>query len=390
MSQRSRHGFGLFFLTRQTQEKALPHRSSTQSTRPSREPDRRGPIRLLVVDSDSGVGQQVTLSLAKSNVKLVQVGQVSEAFEILNRQAMDLVMIDADMPDGSGLAMAKRLRRGYANTQTILMSHHPNVQDVIQAIRIGAGDLILKPLDPDEVRQRVDQAVKRLLADRYQRRRIRRLKRMCKELSQARDEIANQVDILCNDLVTAYQDLAEQVNVLGQTSEYTTLIRQELDLETLLRRTLEYMLQKVGPTNGAIFLPASTDPDEFSLGGYVNYECASESAEILLQHLADVLAPKMVEHKWSVHVTDNQVLTQWLGDTFSYLTDNHLLAFPCRHEGDTLSVVVLFRHKSQPYNGSMIRACTSIAPLLAQSLAKVVSIHHRLLTDEDDESLPMD
>ena len=369
---------------------ALPHRSSSTSTRPSREPGKRGPIRVLVVDPDRCVGQQVSVCLTQANVRLVQAGNISEAFEVLNQQTMDLVMIDADMPEGTGLAMAKRLRRGYATTQTILMSHHPNVQDVIQAIRIGAGDLILKPFDPEEVRQRVDQAVKRLLADRYQRRRVRRLKRMCKELSQARDEIANQVDVLCNDLVTAYQDLAEQVNVLGQTSEYTSLIRQELDLETLLRRTLEYLLQKVGPTNGAIFLPASTDPDEYSLGGYVNYECASESAEILLQHLADVLAPKMVEHKWSVHVTDNQVLTQWLGESFSYLNDNHLLAFPCRHDDETLSVVVLFRHKSQPYSGSMIRACTSIAPLLAQSLAKVVSIHHRLLTDEDDDQLHLD
>jgi len=365
----------------------LPNRSSTTPTRSGRQPGRSGPIRVLVVDSDCRVGQQVAGCLNESNVKLVQVDKISEAFKVLNRQAMDLVMIDADLPDGSGLAMARRLQRGYATTQTILMTNQPSVNDAIQAIRVGAGDLILKPLDPNEVKQRVEEAVHRLRSDRHQRRRVRRLKRMCKELSQSRDEIAHQVDILCNDLVIAYQDLAQQVNLLGQTSEYSSLIRQELDLETLIRRTLEYLLQKVGPTNGAIFLPASTDPDEYSLGGYVNYECTSESAEILLQHLADVLAPKMVEHKWSVHMTNNDMITQWLGESFSYLNDSHLLAFPCRHDGDTLAVVVLFRHMDQPFCGSLIQVCTSIAPLLAAALAKVVSIHHRILPDDEDDSM---
>ncbi len=366
----------------------MPNRTPVTSANSGSTPDKNRPMRLLVVDDDTQIGQQMSGCFDADRFHVVQVGTMAEALKLINSQTMDLVMIEADLPDGSGLALARRMRRTDGKIHTIVMTAQPSVQRAIDVIRLGAADLLLKPLDLDEVRQRVDRAVGRLRADRKQRRRVKRLRRMCKQLNQARDEIAHQVDILCNDLVIAYQDLAQQVQLLAQTSEYGALIRQELDLETLLRRTLEYLLQKAGPTNGAIFLPASTDPDEYSLGGYVNYECTSESAEILLQHLADVLAPKMVEHQWPVHITDHTTLTQWLGDDFSYLADSHVLAFPCRHEDDTLAVVVLFRHNSQEFNGSLIQACTSIAPILAQSLARVVSIHHRIVSDGDEDQGP--
>lgn len=367
------------------QEKDLPRHTSTTPTGPGSKPEGDQVVRVLIVDGDKRVGQQVSKCAFDSRTQVTQVGSISEAFKCLNKEPIDLALIEADLPDGSGLALAKRLKTGYATTYAIVMTDHPSLEGTIEAMRLGVVDLICKPLNLEDVKQRVQQAVIRLRSEQKSHNRIKRLKRICRKLNRARDEIASQVDILCNDLVIAYQELAQQVQVLAQTSEFSGLIRQELDLEALLRRTLEYLLQKTGPTNAAIFLPASTDPEEFSLGGYVNYECTSESAEILLQHLADVLAPKMVHNHWPVHITDNGALTQWLGEDVNYLADSHLLAYPCRHEDETLAVIVLFRHGSQPFTNSLIQGCTSIAPLLAETLARVVSIHHRLMPDGEDE-----
>ncbi len=361
----------------------MPRQTSASTTSDNQESSRKA-INVLVVDQDKSVGDQLLRCLGQTKVKLVQVDCISEAFKYLNKKPIDLAIIDSNLPDGSGLALAKRLRRGYV-IHAIVMTDQPTLDCALEAIRVGAVDIIVKPFKPDEVKQRVDEAVVRLRADQKKEKRIKKLRQICKKLNHDRDEIASQVDILCNDLVIAYQELAQQVSLLTQTHEYTNLIRQELDLETLLRRTLEYILQKIGPTNAAIYLPASTEPEEYSLGGYVNYECNAESAEILLQHLADVLAPKMVETKWPMHFTDSGALEEWLGESFPYLSESHLLTFPCRHEDDTLAVVVLFRHHNQPFGSSAVHTCTSIAPLLAQSLAKVVNIYHRLAPLDDDD-----
>ncbi len=365
----------------------MPSQTPSTSTDSGPKPGQDRPIRVLVVDDDKRVGRQITKGFKSGQLQVHQVANLSQANQYLNQQRVDLAIVEANLSDGSGLALAKQLGQDHPLTHTIVMTDQPSLDRALQAIRSGVVDLILKPLDPQEVKQRIDQAVVRLHDDQRKRQRIRRLRRICKKLNRARDEIAHQVDILCNDLVIAYQELAQQVNLLSQTSEFTGLIRQELDLETLLRRTLEYVLQKVGPTNAAIFLPGNTDPGEYSLGGYVNYECASESAEILLQHMADVLAPKVDESNWPVHITDNQMLTDWLGQEFAYLTDHHLLAFPCQHDEETLAIVALFRHHDRPFGGSAIQCCTSIAPMLAETLAKAVSIHHRLMSDLDDPDL---
>src|SRR5690606_37867773 len=135
-----------------------------------------------------------------------------------------------------------------------------------------------------ELNQRVDAAIDRHRRDAQREQRTKRLRRLCRKLNEAREEVTQQVDVLCNDLVTAYQELANQMQQVVQTSEYAGLIRDELDLEGLLRKTLEFLVHKAGACNAAIFLPATAD--EYSLGGYVNYDCTSDSADILLQHLA--------------------------------------------------------------------------------------------------------
>jgi DNA-binding response OmpR family regulator len=357
---------------------------SPASTQPDPLPSGGKGLRVLVVDGDMRVGQQVSGCMQGRRFTLAQVTSVSEALKHINKSQVDLVLIETDLSDGSALALARRLREEPVTTHAIMMTDQPNYEGTLEAMRSGAVDVITKPLDADEARKRIEQARVGLLADRKQQRRVKRLQKVCKKLSRSREEIAHQVDILCNDLVIAYQELAQQVHTLSHGSEFAGLINHELDLEALLRRTLEFLLQKAGSTNVAIFLPASTDPGEYSLGGYVNYECSSESAEILLEHLADALAPKMVGANRLVHITENQELSQWLGDDLSFLTDSHLVAFPCHHEDETLAVVVLFRHETQPFGHTVVQTCNCIAPVLAETLAKVVRVHHRLAIDDED------
>ena len=80
-------------------------------------------------------------------------------------------------------------------------------------------------------------------------------------------------DLNLNELITrryaldevndAYRDLNDRMNDVALATEFGSLIRRELDIESLLRTVLEFVLTKSGPTNAAIFLPASSG--DFSL-----------------------------------------------------------------------------------------------------------------------------
>lgn len=342
------------------------------------------PFRILLVDHDRDAAERMVqrVSIKGMQIQWIEASSVEEARQHLMLGPIDLALIEAQLPDGSGLALASQMRsRRSSITQTIVMTSQPSYQQAVDAMRSGVGDLLVKPLNQQELHDRVDQAVSRWKSDRRTRRRIKRLRQSCKELNRARDEITQQVDVLCNDLVNAYQELAHQFQNAVQTHEFAGLVRDELDIEQLLHRTLEYFLEKAGPTNAAIFLPAHGD--EYSLAGYVNYDCTEEATDMLWQYLADFVIPKVSQRDESVLHIDSDTLEQWVGDPSAYLAQRNVLALNCLHEDDILAVVVMFRDLDQPYHHDLVETCTAIAPVLGTHLSKVVRIHHRHLGTYD-------
>lgn len=340
------------------------------------------PLCVLVVDQDNGSTPMLSQIAQDRKLTLVRANTAAEARKCLAEMSVDLALIDARLPDASGMDLVNEIKRSKAMTQMILMGEVDSIDDTIAAVRAGVGDVIRKPFVGADLSQRIEAAAKRQEEDRMRQQRMARLRRVCRKLNQAREEVTQQVDILCNDLVSAYQELATQVQGVTQVNEFTTLVKNELDLEQILRKTLEYLLQKAGPTNAAVFLPAAGD--EYALGGYVNYDCTKESADLLLEHMADVLAPKIGELLEPLLITDNDTLEKWIGADSAYLADSHVISFACRHEDEPLAVITLFRDGGQPFDGTVIEICNAIGPLLGDYLAKVIRIHHRHVSGCDN------
>ncbi|MEX2214700.1 MAG: response regulator [Phycisphaeraceae bacterium] len=343
---------------------------------------RRRPFRVMLVDNDPRTRDAFTSAITEHHthqIELIPVASVPEARRVLEKSHIDLVVIEPTISSGAGLGLAQVVVKEHSPTQAIVMAELATFESALAAIRAGATDLITKPIVLGELNERVQQAIVRSESEMRKEARVRRLRRVCKKLNAAREEVSQQVDILCNDLVTAYQELADQMHNVVETSEFAALVRNELDLERLLHQSLEFILEKVGPTNAAIFLPVTAD--EFTLGGYVNYDCADGSPELLLNHLADVVAPRAGESETAIHITDNDTLAEWIGDDSAYLTDCHMLAVPCWTENEVLAVMVLFRDGAQPFNEEITKTCAAIAPLLAQYLGKIVRVHHRHMQD---------
>ncbi|MCE9589394.1 MAG: response regulator [Planctomycetes bacterium] len=363
----------------------MPRKNAHKPTRASGLPVGDPDFTVLLVEPEARLRRTLTDRLRGPGVTIITAASLADARREATR-GIDLALVARQLPDGDGMELADQLNRGKTRGQAILLSDKPSATDAIAAVRAGFSDILTLPLDFSELDARVRQAIDRQRLQRLSQQRIERLRRICKKLNQAREDVAKQVDVICNDLVNAYQELATQMNQAMQTSEFTVLVKNDLDLESMLRKTLEFILQKAGPTNAAIFLP--TTGDEYSLGGYVNYDCTSESADVLLQHLADVVAPKLADHEGAgvVHVTDNETLSKWIGDDAAYLADSHVVAFACRHKGETLAAVTVFRDHANPFSPVVLETCAAIGPILGEYLHKLIRIHHRHIPDADDSS----
>ncbi|MBI1368247.1 MAG: response regulator [Planctomycetes bacterium] len=359
--------------------KSMPPLSTND---PPRRAKRRRRLSVLVVDDEQDIRSTVADALASSTMTIHHAASITEARAMARRHRLDLALIDLKLPDGDGMELAGELQQRSPSVHSIVMTGAPSVDSAVQAIRAGATDFLPKPFNVTDLRAGVDRALGRHRDETRAADRVKRLKNLCRKLNTARHEVTQQVDILCNDLVSAYQELAEQLKHVQATTQFQTIIDQELDLEQLLRRMLEFVLQQLGPTNAAVFLPAQVGG--FTVGGYINYTFDKSAADVLLTHLADVAAPRIADRAEVIHLKDNMDINLWLSDDSAWLVDCEVIGLPCHHDGEVLACLMLFRDANEPFDDEAVATLNAIAPIFGEHLVKVINIHHRHLDPDED------
>jgi DNA-binding response OmpR family regulator len=81
-------------------------------------------------------------------------GAGQEALELLAQQPFDLVYLDIRMPEMSGLEVLRRIHTGYPELPVILFTAQPDLNSAVEALRQGAADYLLKPLQPQTLIER--------------------------------------------------------------------------------------------------------------------------------------------------------------------------------------------------------------------------------------------
>lgn len=350
---------------------------------------RRQRFGVLVVDDEADIREMLGDALNQANLRIHTAASLADARRIANDHRIDLALIDVKLPDGDGLDLAREIHAGDPSVHSILMTGAPNYDRAVEAIRAGCADFLAKPIDLGQLTRGVDRALTRRAEESRSAERIARLKRLCKKLNHARHEVTQQVDVLCNDLVSAYQELADQMKNVQATTSFQTSVEDELDLEQVLRRLLEFVLQQIGPTNAVIFLPSQSGA--YTVGGYVNYSFDKASAEPLLGHLADVAAPLIGERDDVFHLQDDCDVNLWLSDDSAWLSGHEVIGVPCIHEDETLACLMLFRDQSEPYDEEMVQTLAAVSPIFCDHLVKVIGVHHRLkdlMDEQDDDNVP--
>ncbi|HEX7276950.1 MAG TPA: response regulator transcription factor [Acidimicrobiales bacterium] len=111
--------------------------------------------RILVVDDDAFLRQLVTGLLQKDGHVVVQAASASEGLAALAEEpSPDLVLLDVELPDLSGLQLLDRVRARLP-CPVVLMSGNGADSDRAAALARGAADYLVKPFPPMELTSRV-------------------------------------------------------------------------------------------------------------------------------------------------------------------------------------------------------------------------------------------
>lgn len=116
-------------------------------------------FRILVVDDDQEHAATVARVLRRAGYGTVAVYDVEEALQAVSSQQVDLVLTDLVMPGATGLELIARLGVLARKLPVLLMTAFGTVEHAVEAMRAGAADFVVKPIDPQALLRAVERAL---------------------------------------------------------------------------------------------------------------------------------------------------------------------------------------------------------------------------------------
>lgn len=118
---------------------------------------------ILLLEDDFTLGSGIELALQQPSLQITLCRTLAEAEAAFSRQKYDLLILDVNLPDGSGLQLLKKAR-GQSAVPIILLTANDMEMDIVTGLEAGADDYITKPFSLAILRARVNAQLRRTIS----------------------------------------------------------------------------------------------------------------------------------------------------------------------------------------------------------------------------------
>jgi two-component system nitrogen regulation response regulator NtrX len=106
---------------------------------------------ILIVDDEPSILQSLSGLLSDEGFEVLTAANGYEALKIVDTEFPDLVLLDIWMPGIDGIETLKEIKKDNPYIQVIIISGHGTIETAVKATKLGAFDLIEKPLSIDKI-----------------------------------------------------------------------------------------------------------------------------------------------------------------------------------------------------------------------------------------------
>jgi DNA-binding NtrC family response regulator len=104
---------------------------------------------ILIIDDEEALRRALARYLARSGADVIEAATCAEAFDILDRLQVDLILCDIILPDGQGFEVVDRASKQRPRPGVVMITGDESQENAIQAVRHDADDFLLKPFSFD-------------------------------------------------------------------------------------------------------------------------------------------------------------------------------------------------------------------------------------------------
>jgi len=262
-----------------------------------------GAPRVLIVDDELATRKLVAAMLGDAGASCRTAASAEEGLGILETESMDAVFSDLQMPGISGTAFLAEVRQRYPHLAFLMMTGVDDIQVGIEAMKKGADDYLVKPLQTEIVMVSLERALERKRLELELENYHERLEKMVKERTRQLETALSQVERSYEDTLQALGaaiDLrdSETAGHSRRVTLYSAKIARQLgatpqELKTVTMGAWLHDIGKLGIPDAILLKPGALTEQEWAImrsHAQVGFDLVkripflSGAAEIVLTH----------------------------------------------------------------------------------------------------------
>jgi len=199
---------------------------------------------VLLVDDDANILETAKDILEEAKYVITTASNGAQALEKLDQNEFNVVVVDFQLPDATGLELARKVRERNDHTCVILMTGHASLEMAVKAIQEAVYDYLIKPVDPSRLKRTIEKAIER-------QRLTLENKQLLKDLQKTNDAISRLDSLKSKMLTVLSHDLRTP---LSSIRGYSELLKSGVKgrMTEPQKKMIEITIQEADHLNGLI------------------------------------------------------------------------------------------------------------------------------------------
>ena len=117
---------------------------------------------IVIADDEKNTREGLRWALERKNLEIIIVADGQEALDAVRSRSVDILVTDLKMPKLDGMVLLEKTKSESPSTEVVMLTGHGTVESAVDAMKQGAYDYLIKPINIDELNLLVDRILSNL------------------------------------------------------------------------------------------------------------------------------------------------------------------------------------------------------------------------------------